>query len=93
MLFQMSADAASWLMTVMLASMLLSVELLQEGAAGELTKAQKEIVDAQKQDVERLDHLMRELLDISRLEAGSAPPRRPGRRLLRLRCSALALIY
>jgi two-component system, NtrC family, sensor histidine kinase KinB len=56
-------------------SMLLSVELLQEGAAGDLTSAQKEIVDAQKQDVERLDHLMRELLDISRLEAGSAPPR------------------
>jgi signal transduction histidine kinase len=55
--------------------MLLSVELLQEGAAGDLTPAQREIVEAQKQDVERLDHLMRELLDISRLEAGSAPPR------------------
>jgi len=56
-------------------SMLLSVQLLEEGAAGQLTEAQKEIVVAQKQDVERLDHLMRELLDISRLEAGSAPPR------------------
>lgn len=56
-------------------SMLLSVQLLEEGAAGQLTPAQKEIVDAQRQDVERLDHLMRELLDISRLEAGSAPPR------------------
>jgi NtrC-family two-component system sensor histidine kinase KinB len=56
-------------------SMLLSVQLLEEGAAGELNEAQKEIVDAQKQDVERLDHLMRELLDMSRLEAGTAPPR------------------
>ncbi|HTQ08732.1 MAG TPA: ATP-binding protein [Fimbriimonadaceae bacterium] len=56
-------------------SMLLSVQLLEEGAAGQLTEAQKEIVVAQRQDVERLDHLMRELLDISRLEAGSAPPR------------------
>lgn len=56
-------------------SMLLSVQLLEEGAAGQLTEAQKEIVHAQRQDVERLDHLMRELLDISRLEAGTAPPR------------------
>jgi two-component system, NtrC family, sensor histidine kinase KinB len=56
-------------------SMLLSVHLLQEGAAGPLTTAQEEIVEAQRHDVERLDHLMRELLDISRLEAGSAPPR------------------
>ncbi len=56
-------------------SMLLSVQLLEEGAAGPLTGMQKEIVDAQRSDVERLDHLMRELLDISRLEAGSAPPR------------------
>ncbi|MFI5384632.1 MAG: ATP-binding protein [Fimbriimonadales bacterium] len=56
-------------------SMLLSVQLLEEGAAGPLTDTQREIVLAQRQDVERLDHLMRELLDISRLEAGSAPPR------------------
>lgn len=56
-------------------SMLLAVHLLEEGAAGPLTEQQKEIVQAQKEDVERLDHLMRELLDISRLEAGSAPPR------------------
>ena len=56
-------------------SMLLSVQLLEEGAAGALTPAQREIVEAQRNDVERLDHLMRELLDLSRLEAGSAPPR------------------
>jgi NtrC-family two-component system sensor histidine kinase KinB len=56
-------------------SMLLSVQLLEEGAAGKLTGAQKEIISAQRDDVERLDHLMRELLDISRLEAGTAPPR------------------
>lgn len=56
-------------------SMLLSVQLLEEGAAGPLTPTQREIVEAQKNDVERLDHLMRELLDMSRLEAGSAPPR------------------
>lgn len=56
-------------------SMLLSVQLLEEGAAGKLTDAQKEIISAQREDVERLDHLMRELLDISRLEAGTATPR------------------
>ena len=56
-------------------SMLLSTQLLEEGAAGPLTADQKEIVQVQRQDLERLDKLMRDLLDMSRLEANSAPPR------------------
>ncbi len=56
-------------------SLLLGVQLLQEGAAGPLTETQKQIVDAQKEDLERLERLMRELLDITRLEAGTSPPR------------------
>lgn len=56
-------------------SMLLSTQLLEEGAAGPLTPDQKEIVQVQRQDLERLDKLMRDLLDMSRLESGSAPPR------------------
>ncbi|HEY0866170.1 MAG TPA: ATP-binding protein [Fimbriimonas sp.] len=56
-------------------SLLLSVQLLEEGALGELTEAQKEVVAAQRSDLERLEKLMRELLDVTRLESGSNPPR------------------
>jgi signal transduction histidine kinase/HAMP domain-containing protein len=56
-------------------SMLLSTDLLLEGAVGELTPDQQEIVRAQKQDLDRLNKLMRDLLDVTRLEAGSSPPR------------------
>lgn len=56
-------------------SLLLSSELLLEGAAGPLNKEQEEIVKVQRQDLERLEKLMRDLLDLTRLEAGSSPPR------------------
>ena len=56
-------------------SLLLSVQLLDEGAAGPLSEAQRELVAAQKIDLERLERLMRELLDITRLEAGTMVPR------------------
>ncbi|HLV79743.1 MAG TPA: ATP-binding protein, partial [Chthonomonadaceae bacterium] len=56
-------------------SLLLSVQLMQEGAAGALTPPQQEIVAAQREDLERLERMMRDLLDITRLEAGVMPPR------------------
>jgi two-component system, NtrC family, sensor histidine kinase KinB len=56
-------------------SLLLSVQLLQEGAVGTLTPEQTDIVNAQRQDLERLDRMMRDLLDLTRLEAGAMPPR------------------
>jgi two-component system, NtrC family, sensor histidine kinase KinB len=56
-------------------SLLLSVQLLQEGAVGELTPEQADIVRAQRQDLERLEWMMRDLLDLTRLEAGAMPPR------------------
>jgi len=56
-------------------SMLLSTELLLDGAAGPLTPQQQEIVQVQRQDLERLDKLMRDLLDMTKLQAGSSPPR------------------
>lgn len=56
-------------------SLLLSVALLQEGAVGKLTTDQKEIVAAQRDDLERLERMMRDLLDVTRLEAGVMPPR------------------
>ena len=56
-------------------SLLLSVQLLQEGAVGELTPDQQEVIGAQREDLERLERMMRDLLDITRLEAGVTPPR------------------
>lgn len=56
-------------------SLLLSAQLLAEGAAGPLTSAQKELLAAQRTDLDRLERLMRELLDITRLEAGTMVPR------------------
>ena len=56
-------------------SLLLSSSLLQDGAAGELNADQKEIVAGQREDLERLEKMMRDLLDMTRLEAGVMPPR------------------
>ncbi len=56
-------------------SLLLSVQLLQEGATGPLTPTQQQVVAAQREDLDRLQRLMGDLLDITRLEAGARPPR------------------
>ncbi|MBC7806746.1 MAG: HAMP domain-containing protein [Akkermansiaceae bacterium] len=56
-------------------SMLLGVELLTEGAAGELSPAQQEVVFALRSDLERLQAMMHDLLDMTRLQAGTTPPR------------------
>ena len=56
-------------------SMLLSVQLLLEGAIGTLTPDQRTVVEAQQEDLQRLERMMRDLLDLTRLEAGATPPR------------------
>ena len=56
-------------------SLSLSSQLLEEGVGGTLTPVQAEIVAAQREDLARLDLLMRDLLDITRLESGVTPPR------------------
>jgi signal transduction histidine kinase len=56
-------------------SLLLSAQLLKEGAAGPLNLKQQEVVDAQLEDLDRLNVLLRDLLDLTRLEAGVTPPR------------------
>lgn len=56
-------------------SLILANQLLIEGAVGDLTEGQREVVDAQQEDLNRLEKLMRDLLDVTRLEAGSTPPR------------------
>jgi PAS domain S-box-containing protein len=57
-----------------LTSVQLGVHLLLEGALGELTDSQNEVLQACRQDCERLDKLMRDLLDLSKIEAGESQP-------------------
>jgi NtrC-family two-component system sensor histidine kinase KinB len=57
-----------------LTSVQMGVHLLLEGALGELTDNQIEVLQACRQDCERLDKLMRDLLDLSRIEAGESEP-------------------
>jgi two-component system, NtrC family, sensor histidine kinase KinB len=57
-----------------LTSMQMGVYLLLERAAGELTEKQVEILMACREDCERLDKLMHDLLDLSRIEAGENKP-------------------
>jgi PAS domain S-box-containing protein len=57
-----------------LTSVQMGVYLLLERAAGELTDKQVEVLEACRQDCDRLDQLMRDLLDLSRIEAGENPP-------------------
>jgi two-component system, NtrC family, sensor histidine kinase KinB len=57
-----------------LTSVQMGVHLLLEGAAGELNDKQNEVLVACREDCERLDKLMRDLLDLSRIEAGESEP-------------------
>lgn len=56
-------------------SLLLSAELLKEGVAGPLSPKQQEVVETQLEDLDRLNILLHDLLDLTRLEAGVIPPR------------------
>ncbi|HEX6043274.1 MAG TPA: ATP-binding protein [Pyrinomonadaceae bacterium] len=57
-----------------LTSVQMGVYLLLERAAGDLTEKQVEVLSACRDDCERLDKLMRDLLDLSRIEAGENKP-------------------
>jgi len=57
-----------------LTSVQMGVHLLLERAAGDLTDKQVEVLSACREDCERLDKLMRDLLDLSRIEAGENKP-------------------
>jgi PAS domain S-box-containing protein len=56
-----------------LTSALMSVHLLLERHTGALTPVQRELLAICRDDCERLDRLMGELLDLSRLEAHESP--------------------
>jgi PAS domain S-box-containing protein len=57
-----------------LTSVQMSVHLLLEGAVGVLTDRQRAVLQACREDCERLEKLMRDLLDLSRIEAGKNVP-------------------
>ncbi len=57
-----------------LTSVQMSVHLLLEGAAGTLTQKQHVLLEACREDCDRLERLMRDLLDLSKIEAGESTP-------------------
>jgi NtrC-family two-component system sensor histidine kinase KinB len=57
-----------------LTSMQMGVHLLLEGAVGDLNDKQVEVLSSCREDCERLDKLTRDLLDLSRIEAGESKP-------------------
>jgi PAS domain S-box-containing protein len=57
-----------------LTSVQMGVHLLLEGAVGELNEPQLEVLAACREDCDRLERLMRDLLDLSKIEAGEAKP-------------------
>jgi signal transduction histidine kinase/HAMP domain-containing protein len=59
-----------------LTSLQMAVYLLDEGSAGVLSEQQKKLVSTARQDCDRLEQLMRDLLDLARLEAGTSAPER-----------------
>lgn len=53
-----------------LTSINMSIDILNEGIVGKLNSEQTELIHAAKHDAERLTKLVRELLELSRLESG-----------------------
>ena len=53
----------------------MGVHLLLEGSAGQLSPRQHELLTICRDDTMRLDKLVKELLDLSRIESGEAAPR------------------
>jgi NtrC-family two-component system sensor histidine kinase KinB len=66
--------AASHELRTPLTSVQMGVHLLLEGAAGSLDDRQREILQVCRDDTARLDRLMRQLLDLSKIESGAVAP-------------------
>ena len=85
--------AASHELRTPLTSVQMGIHLLLEGVAGPLDERQQEILQVCRDDAERLDRLMRQLLDLSKIESGgtSPPVRLPVRPSLLVRKAAESL--
>jgi PAS domain S-box-containing protein len=57
-----------------LTSVHMGICLLLEDAVGALTDAQRDLLSTCREDCERLEKLMHDLLDLTRIEAGENPP-------------------
>lgn len=66
--------AASHELRTPLTSVQLGIHLLLEAGPGTLSDRQQEILQVCREDTLRLDRLMRELLDLSRIESGDVTP-------------------
>jgi PAS domain S-box-containing protein len=66
--------AASHELRTPLTSVQMGIHLLLEGTAGPLDERQLEILQVCREDSARLDRLMRELLDLSKIESGAVTP-------------------
>ena len=66
--------AASHELRTPLTSVQMGIHLLLEGTAGALDERQREILQVCREDTARLDRLMRELLDLSKIESGAVTP-------------------
>jgi NtrC-family two-component system sensor histidine kinase KinB len=70
--------AASHELRTPLTSLQLGIHLLLEGSLGSMTERQQRVVQVCRDDATRLDRLMQELLDLSKIESGdTAPVRAP----------------
>ncbi|MES1256712.1 MAG: ATP-binding protein, partial [Acidobacteriota bacterium] len=66
--------AASHELRTPLTSVQMGIHLLLEGVAGPIGEREQEILTVCRDDAARLDRLMRELLDLSKIEAGDVAP-------------------
>ena len=66
--------AASHELRTPLTSVQMGVHLLLEGAPESLDERQRDILQVCREDTTRLDRLMRELLDLSKIESGAVTP-------------------
>jgi NtrC-family two-component system sensor histidine kinase KinB len=70
--------AASHELRTPLTSLQMGIHLLLEGSLGSMTERQQRVVQVCSDDATRLDRLMQELLDLSKIESGdTAPVRAP----------------
>jgi len=66
--------AASHELRTPLTSVQMGIHLLLEGAPESLDERQRDILQVCREDTARLDRLMRELLDLSKIESGAVTP-------------------